>query len=295
MGKRAGIAVVLVALIALVVPASRSDAAYAPPAFTVYAHRGGGGLAPENTLGAFRQTHAAYGAKGVWLEMDTQLTADNQLVVIHDDSLDRTTLNCTGTVISHTLAQIAPCDARKTFPTWPTFEPVPTMAQVLTEGKANGWRLMVELKDIPGEANFDATGLNAARVFINLVKSVGFPLDHLIVQSFWPPSLDWIEALLPAVPTTLLTSATLPKAPTGLGVPVLANVLYSTLRRYEIVAPDSTRSDLTPLNIRIAHLLGRRVVPYTPDTAAAITDLRGRGVDGVITNFPNTAYSVLGS
>ena len=106
---------------------------------------------PENTIGAFEQAQRLWGAKGVWLEMDTQLTADGVPVIMHDATLDRTT-DCSGTVISHTLASLANCDARKTFPSWPTVERIPTLQQVLTEGRDSNWHLMIELKDIPVEA-----------------------------------------------------------------------------------------------------------------------------------------------
>ena len=66
----------------------------------VIAHRGASGLAPENTLAAFRLA-AALGAEGV--EMDVQLTADGQAVVIHDSYVNRTT-DGKGSVASLTLA-----------------------------------------------------------------------------------------------------------------------------------------------------------------------------------------------
>ena len=77
--------------------ATATPVAAAPPDPVVYAHRGGAGYAPENTLAAFRKTEALFGQRGVWLEMDTQATADNVLVVMHDDTVNRTT-NCTGAV-----------------------------------------------------------------------------------------------------------------------------------------------------------------------------------------------------
>ena len=73
----------------------------------VSAHRGGAAYAPENTLPAFRNAVRL----GVdQLEMDTQLTADNQLVILHDDTLDRTT-QCSGAVNAKTLAEVERCDA----------------------------------------------------------------------------------------------------------------------------------------------------------------------------------------
>ena len=291
----------LVAAVIAITTASSASAAIinirileaAPPAVrTVYAHRGGAGLAPENTLGAFRQTHAAMGTKGVWLEMDTQLTADNRLVVMHDDDVDRTT-NCTGTVISHTLASLAACDASESFPGWGAFEPIPTMDQVLDEGLANGWRLMVEIKDIPGEANFDAPGQLVANVLIPLINSKNFPHNRMMIQSFWPFVLDRVKQLAPDIPTVLLTSSSLPGGPAGVGIPATLNVTYSTLRGYTVVAPALDTIDLTADVVRLAHSLGRKVVVWTPDTPALISAALALGVDGVISNRPDLVYAQL--
>ena len=259
---------------------------------TVYAHRGGAALAPENTLGAFRQTHEQFGARGVWLEMDTQLTADGQLVVIHDDTLERTT-DCAGTVIELPLAAIAPCDAGEVFPGWGTFEPVPTLRDVLTEGRDAGWRVMVEIKNVVGESNFDALGTNVADALAQLVRETGFPLDRLLVQSFWPLSLDRIEAQLPGVGTVFLTSSSLPGLP-GIGIPVTLNAVYSTLLRYEVVSPADDSIDMNATIVSVAHLLSRQVVPYTPNSEAEIRRVVEMGVDGVISDHPDRAYAVIG-
>lgn len=72
------------------------------------AHRGGAGLAPENTLVAFENAVRLWGAD--MLEMDVQLTRDGEVVVIHDETVDRTT-DGTGRVGDLTLAQLQEMDA----------------------------------------------------------------------------------------------------------------------------------------------------------------------------------------
>ena len=260
----------------------------------VYAHRGGAARAPENTMAAFRRTHALFSARGVWLELDTQATADGQLVVIHDDSLDRTT-DCTGTVIQKTLAEIAPCNAAADYPGgWPDVVPVPTLREVLIEGRAAGWRLMVEIKDIPGEANFDVTGLKVASSLVALVQETGFPSDRLLVQSFWPLALDRVEQLAPRVGTVLLTTSRLPGAPAGVGFTATVNAAFAAIRGYEISAPDVASIDFSALAVTVAHTLGRRVVPWTIDDPRMMQTAAGYGVDGIITNDPDLAYATLG-
>jgi glycerophosphoryl diester phosphodiesterase len=76
------------------------------------AHRGGGGLAPENTLAAFRSAITEWDAD--MLEMDVRLTRDGEVVVFHDSTLERTT-NGSGLVADHTLAELRALDAGHRF------------------------------------------------------------------------------------------------------------------------------------------------------------------------------------
>jgi glycerophosphoryl diester phosphodiesterase len=282
------IVVVAVMAVLLVVPTP----ARAADEVVVYAHRGGAGLAPENTLGAFRQTVERFGDRGVWLELDTQLTADGHLVVLHDDTVDRTT-SCSGEVHVFTLAALAPCDASESFPGWPSFEPIPTLRQVLVEGRTAGWRLMVEIKNIPLEANFDPLGTQVAGALLQLVEETGFPVEDLIVQSFWPTSLDWIEDRRPELRTALLTSSALPGLPQGTGIPVIANLAYVALFGNDIAAPDVRTVDLHPAIVELGHALGRDVVTWTPNTRSEIDHALALGVDGIISDRPDLVYAAL--
>jgi glycerophosphoryl diester phosphodiesterase len=99
------------------------------------AHRGGPAYAPENTLAAFRNAIKI----GVdRLEMDVQMTRDGQLVVIHDETVDRTT-NGTGHVANLTLAEIRALDAGDG-------EKIPTFAEVIALAKEGGVALLPEIK-----------------------------------------------------------------------------------------------------------------------------------------------------
>ena len=259
----------LAGLLGLAAVMPTADATASAP--VIYAHRGGATHAPENTVAAFRRTHALFGDRGVWLELDTQATADGQLVVIHDDSLDRTT-DCVGDVITKTLAEIAPCNAAAHFPGgWPSPVAVPTLREVFVEGRDAGWRLMVEIKDIPLEANFDAGGTKVADALVALVAETGFPTDRLLVQSFWPLALDRVERRAPAIGTVLLTTSQLPGAPAGVGFTVVANAAFAKARGYEVSSPDIGSVDFSAATVRIAHTLGRARRPV---------DDRRRGDDG---------------
>jgi len=86
----------------------RPGRAYLAGAPMLVAHRGGGRLAPENTLAAFRPAVSDWGAD--MLEMDVRLTADGHVVVIHDETVDRTT-DGSGPVAAMTLAEVRSLDA----------------------------------------------------------------------------------------------------------------------------------------------------------------------------------------
>ncbi|MCC6790879.1 MAG: glycerophosphodiester phosphodiesterase, partial [Thermomicrobiales bacterium] len=90
-------------------------------------HRGARFEAPENTVSGFRY---ALGIGIDSFELDVHLTFDDQLVVIHDATIDRTT-NGSGHVADMTLAEIQSFDARAGFADWPESCVVPTLRQVL--------------------------------------------------------------------------------------------------------------------------------------------------------------------
>lgn len=108
---------------------------------TFIGHRGARFEAPENTISGFRY---AIGLGLQALEFDVRMTADGQLVVIHDATIDRTT-NGSGRVADSTLAELQLVDARAEFATWPERCWIPTLDQVL-DTVATVPNLIVEIK-----------------------------------------------------------------------------------------------------------------------------------------------------
>lgn len=168
----------------------------------IYGHRGAKGEAPENTLPGFR--HAiAMGLAAV--EFDVQLTADLELVVIHDATLDRTT-NGRGPVASRTLADIQALDARAQFSDWPERCWVPTLSEVLDvvgalpalpPSLAPLRSLLVEIKrDTPERLKIVVAGA------IALINKYG--LEHAVhISSFDPLALDIAKRIAPDIPRTM--------------------------------------------------------------------------------------------
>lgn len=106
----------------------------------VWAHRGASAYAPENTLEAFRLA-ADMGADGV--ELDIQLTKDGQIVVIHDETIDRTSSG-TGWVKDMTLEELRRFSYNKTFPDKPA--DIPTMREVFELLAPTGLTINIEIK-----------------------------------------------------------------------------------------------------------------------------------------------------
>ncbi|MFP5307645.1 MAG: glycerophosphodiester phosphodiesterase, partial [Gammaproteobacteria bacterium] len=262
----------------------------------ISAHRGGAAYAPENTLVAFANA-VRLGADE--LELDTQLSADGELVVIHDDTLDRTT-DCSGTIGALTLAEVQACDAAYWFaPGQPTTVPdaalahplraqgvrVPSLREVLD------WhaqlpcppRLSIEIKNIPGESNFDPAGTRIAEVLVPLLESYALE-QRATVQSFWPLSLDAVKRMNPAIATQFLTTS-------STGQTAAQNLAYVIAAAHDISAPNFDAPDFNAAFVELAHGAGKAVIPYTADASADIAAVLETGVDGLITNYPACALA----
>jgi len=254
----------------------------------VQAHRGGPVLAgvptyPEETMPAFR--NAAQELQVV-LELDTKLTEDGVPVVIHDDSLDRTTA-CEGLVVERTLAELAECPTDvlgapgNDLPTAPAPEPVPisTLAEVLAFAKAAGIGINLEIKNYPTDDDYDPTPAFANRVMDVVVES-GIPARQVIMQSFTPDNLAVAESRMPEAEIALLALA---------GLQDLA-LETAAMRGWDWVSPS------WPVDrgyVDEAHSRGLRVVPYTINQRDAVADAAEAGVDALITDDPLMALRTL--
>lgn len=116
-----------------------TSAAAPPRAVSVVAHRGLAEGVPENTIAAFRQSIER--GLGI-IELDVRTTGDGHLVILHDETVDRTT-DCTGLVADLTLDRIKSCDAG-----WPSHsgERIPTFAEVLDFVRNRPVRLLLDVK-----------------------------------------------------------------------------------------------------------------------------------------------------
>lgn len=235
------------------------------------AHRGASGLAPENTLAAFRLA-IELGASAV--ECDVHLSADGAPVVIHDARVDRTTSG-QGEVAALTLAELRQIDAGGWF--GPAFhgERLPTLEEAL-DVCAGHARLFVELK-----AGGGAPLVDAALRALN-----GAPGTAVAVISFDEEIVRLVAARRPDLPVGWLVSAdhAARRGPDGA-------LQAATDAGAGFIAPHHDAA--TPAFIAAAHAVGLPVSVWTVDDPEAIARLAGAGVDAITTNRPDVALRVL--
>ncbi len=190
MRRLAGVAVASAAL-ALSCHATAQSASLAP---LVAAHRGGAALGPENSVLAFRQA-LALGVDA--LELDVHLSADGEVVVLHDATLDRTTTG-RGPVREATSAALASLRLR-TRDGHVTDERIPTLAQVLDLAAPARVAILPEIKVAADGRPYPGI----EEKVLGLIGTRGL-LARATVQAFAPETIRRVRALAPGVRTMLL-------------------------------------------------------------------------------------------
>ncbi|MCS1350575.1 glycerophosphodiester phosphodiesterase [Mechercharimyces sp. CAU 1602] len=141
----------------------------------VYAHRGFSAQAPENTMGAFRAAIEA-GADGI--ELDVQLTRDGEVVVIHDDTVDRTT-DGRGEVSALSLLELQRLEAGSWFAQEFVGEKIPSLRDVLALVSQHGLELNIELKSsLARDSELEQKVLAQVKEFDWLEKTIFSSFQH---------------------------------------------------------------------------------------------------------------------
>ncbi|MFC5651514.1 glycerophosphodiester phosphodiesterase [Paenibacillus solisilvae] len=160
------------------------------------AHRGASGLAPENTMEAFREALSFPYVE--WIELDVQLSMDGVPVVIHDDTLRRTT-NGSGRVRDYTAEQLAGLDAARWYSKTLAREGIPTLEAVL-DATIGRCRLNIELKTYGGRY----PGME--KKVVDLLYAKGLEHDT-VITSFDQAALRTVRQLSKDVKTGLIIDA----------------------------------------------------------------------------------------
>ena len=160
----------------------------------IWAHRGASAYAPENTLSSFAMA-AEMKADGI--ELDIQLTKDNEIVVVHDEELSRVS-DGSGWVKDHTLAELRSMNFSKTHPEFKD-EKIPTLEEVYELVKPTGMTVNVELKT----GIFWYRGIE--QIVLELTKKMGME-ERVIYSSFNHYTLRHMKEMDPSIQTGLLYS-----------------------------------------------------------------------------------------
>jgi glycerophosphoryl diester phosphodiesterase len=257
---------------------------------TIIAHRGARSLAPENTLAAARKAHSL--GADLW-ESDVAVTADDQLVLMHDDAMTRTTNvsdifpeRVPAAFSTYSLAEIRSLDAGSWFERDDPFgqvaagavdrqelagyagEKVPTLREAFELTLELDWFLNLELKAQPvPKENFDVVS-----AVLDLADEVGIGSDQLLFSS---ARFSWLKTLKRRRPDFEVQAIVglFPEDPMD-----FSDLFFDTFN------PRHTRISVDRLKAQVD--LGLRLNPFTVNDDEMIASLIEIGVAGLITDFP---------
>jgi glycerophosphoryl diester phosphodiesterase len=228
----------------------------------LFAHRGGGSLAPENTLAAVKLGHSlGYRA----CEFDVKLSKDGVSLLLHDATLERTTSG-KGSAGDFTWKELSALDAGSWHSATFRGEPIATFEAVAKQVLAVGDTANVEIKPTPGFER--ETGAEVAREAARLWKGTKVPP---LLSSFE------FEALLAAKKAA-------PELPLGWLVDEFTEADWARLEELEAVSLHTNHKKLDAKNIARLHERGYRVMLYTVNDVASARRLFDAGVDGLFTD-----------
>ena len=250
----------------------------------VIAHRGGAGLWPENTLHAFERA-AALGVDVI--ETDVRATADGELVVIHDSTVERTT-DGRGAVSRLTLAELKRLDAGfrwspdggKSFPLRGRGLTVPTLREVFDA--LPGARFNIEPKQAEPPV---------VAPLCRLIRERGME-SRVLVAAFAGDTLERFRRECPEVATSASSAEVagfLALQRTGLGA-----TYGPPMQALQVPERAGALSVLTREFAAAAHARNLRVHAWTVNDEGDMRRLLGLGVDGIMTDYPDRLLRLLG-
>lgn len=235
----------------------------------IWAHRGASGYAPENTLVAFQK---AIELKADGIELDVQMTKDGQLVIIHDETVNRVS-NAKGWVKDYTYEELRELNVNKKFPEYGKVT-IPTLEEVYLLIKDTDLVINVELKN----SVVFYQGLEE-RV-LQLTREMGLQ-ERTIYSSFNHYSIMRIKGLDPYVETAFLYEdgyLDMPGYTAKHGVCALHPALYHL--QYPNLIEDCKARGIT---LRV----------WTVNEMQDMKSLCELGIEGIITNYPDIGRKVV--
>lgn len=238
----------------------------------IFAHRGFSGYYPENTMLAFQKVAEETVADGI--ELDIQLTKDGEIVIMHDEMLDRTT-NGSGWLKDHTREELKMLSVGVNVKGFFPRQTIPTLREYFTWLKTTKLITNIELKT----SYFEYEGIEEK--LIAMVKEFGLE-DQIWYSSFNHYTVARIKKLMPEAKCGLLTDTWL----MNIGEYAASQGAASVNARTYFCAKEGVAADLHAHNIALQ--------AWTPNDAEMMQELVNAGVDVLITNYPDIAAKVLG-
>jgi len=229
---------------------------------TLFAHRGGGSLAPENTLAAMKVGHQhSYSA----VEFDVKLSGDSVAMLMHDSTLERTTSG-QGRVADKTMSELEHLDAGAWHGDAFRGEKIPRFSTVARYLHGLGLMANVEIK--PCEGRDAETGRIVAELCLELW---GDRLVKPLISSFSLDALRAVRAAAPGLPMGYLI-----KVPAEEHLAILAELNCASIHCHH--------QHITADLVRLFHSKEYRVLTYTVNEPDRVSDLLALGVDGIFTD-----------
>ncbi|WP_300342157.1 glycerophosphodiester phosphodiesterase [Fusobacterium sp.] len=233
----------------------------------IFAHRGFSGYYPENTMLAFKKA-IEIGVDGI--ELDVQLTKDNTVVIIHDETIDRTT-NGDGLVKSYTYDELKKFDASFKFNNF-GFNRIPTLEEYFLLVKDLDIITNIELKT----SVYQYLGIEDS--VLELIKKYKLE-DKVIISSFNHFSILRMKKLAPQIKCGFLSEDWIIDA----GKYTFSHQIECYHPRFNNLIPEVIE-ELKKFNIEIN--------TWTVNDERDMLYLKEKGIDSIITNFPDMAKNL---
>lgn len=231
----------------------------------IFAHRGFSGLYPENTMLAFRKA-AEVGCDGI--ELDVQLTKDGVIVIMHDETIDRTT-NGKGNLRDYTYEELCAFDCCGKFTGMYDFQRIPTLQEYLEWVKDTGLLTNIELK------NSVYYYENLEEKVIDMVRELGME-DRVIFSSFNLVSVTKCKRMIPEIPMGFLSETRVDN-------------MGAFAKEYQVEYYHPDKSYLTENQVEDCHRKGIGVNVWTVNKKTDMERMAEWKVDGIFTNYPDKA------
>ena len=233
--------------------------------FMIAGHRGAASLAPENTLAGFKKALQS-GVK--WIELDTQLSADNTPIIFHDETVDRCT-NGTSRVADLSLEQLQALDAGSWFSEEFSGEKILTLEQTLVFFMENDLSMNLEIK-----IHHDHQIQPLVEKVATVLSKVNFPSAKLIISSFSDLALIHCRQVMPDIRLGYITEFD--------PLPILEKLkpvnLYSLHIDYKILNQEMAETIIQS---------GLKLVIWTLNDLTQASKFRSWGVEMIITDKPD--------